>query len=349
MRCRGLALVELVVVVGMLALVVALVVPQVGAARSENAYRLCLWNLRTYELGSMSHAADHKGLLPNFTWIGYTGSTWTSPSQYSDLVGPFPNASSAHAAEAVDLIRRTGRDDFPLDSWIPNPLYSHLPLFEYLGEPQPSLLAVCPSNEFLPKWQYWELFEKDAFAPYQPTPGADPNNMRWPYSSNYEANLAAWDYNASQDVNAATGPAVAGRAYPSTSSSWYIPGSARFGGTTYAHVAFPSSKVHWNDNAQRHTPGQPMFYGYDEARVTMSFFDGSVTRGPTGKANLGWLPIQPTRSTPIEIMHHINGKPWLEPIPGGDTQRRFTVRYLSTRCGLQGVDYYGDSPGCGLP
>lgn len=347
---RGFALHEALVVVGLAAVVAGALAPAFSQARRESSLAVCLMNLQTFELGSMSHVADRQDLLPNFDWIGFNGSTWTSPSQYPDLRGPFTNTASAHAAQAIDIIRRrSGRDDFPIRTgWIPNVLYSHLPLLDYLGDSLPSTLAACPDNEVLLKWQFTDLYDAGAFLPYQPVPG--PSTITLPYGSSYLPNLAAWDFNASQEVNATSGQAVSSRVSMATSSTWSVPGAARFGGTMLSQVAFPAHKLHFNDDAQRHSSSPGMFYGFDAAFVTMSFFDGSVDRRRTGRANLGWVPNLPTLDTAlVDRIHSVAGRPWLDPIPGGGDTGLFKFRYLTTRCGLLGIDYGAPAPPCGLP
>src|SRR5687767_4948897 len=69
-RAGGFTLVELLVVIGIIALLVAILLPSLNKAREQANKAKCLSNLRSLGQAMVLYANDHKDRLPNSTPIG---------------------------------------------------------------------------------------------------------------------------------------------------------------------------------------------------------------------------------------------------------------------------------------
>lgn len=72
-RARGFSLVELLVVLGVVALLIAIALPTVRGASRAARRTVCLNNLRSLQLATRMFTDDHQGLLPLATtgvWVG---------------------------------------------------------------------------------------------------------------------------------------------------------------------------------------------------------------------------------------------------------------------------------------
>src|SRR4051812_23386938 len=65
---RGFTLVELLTVIGIIALLLALLLPALGRAREEAKLLQCQVNLQTIYNAAQTHSIDHRGFLPAAGW-----------------------------------------------------------------------------------------------------------------------------------------------------------------------------------------------------------------------------------------------------------------------------------------
>ncbi len=86
---RGFTLVELLVVIGIIALLISILLPSLAKARESANTMACLSNLKQIGLGITMYAADNRGLLPPSNW-----SAWTAPPEndqvyWYTLINPY--------------------------------------------------------------------------------------------------------------------------------------------------------------------------------------------------------------------------------------------------------------------
>jgi len=252
-----------------------------------------------------------------------------------------PSDYIAASYQAVDILRRRAdRPDIPLMTWMAPSLYTHLVINDYLGQRLPEPMVVCPEDRNRKLWQTSPRgFDAGEFNPAVPTAPAppSPDAKRWPYSSSYVPTASAWD--ASN---------VGNRVYQGTAhSNYFVPGGAKFGGLKIASVQNPSSKVHLYDYNERHFGGKQPFWGLEQCRQPLSFFDGSVRMKQTREANRGWQPNAPTSAAATPVTYTPQGHE--PPTVSGLATDTGWAYYRFTRGGLAGVDFGGREIRTGQP
>jgi hypothetical protein len=293
-------------------------------------------NMRQLGTAQGSYAAEFQDRLYAFTWTrGHAESQWADLRDQAAM-----GDMSAAAAQAVDILRRrSGRTDIsPINGWIPNVLYSHLVLQDFMASRLPEPTVACPEDAPLRDWQRnnGHLFDAGAFLPMQPAPASV--HRRWPYSSSYMQTVGAFDPNQNRDIQR-PGPTQSARLYQAESQcdGYYVPQTHRMGGTRLAEVDWPALKVHMFDRADRHHGPEPVYFAYPDARQPLLFFDGSVREYTTAETNRGWHPQFGTTSLTMQWRYEPAG-PWQ---PAARAGTFVDGHYRWTRGGLRGIDVGG--------
>lgn len=335
----GFTLIELLVVIAIIALLIGILLPALGKARKLTRQSICSSNLAQLGKAANSYSTEFQDRVFSFTWTQDKGQ-----SRYPDLENQRrTNGTGPSSAQAVDILRRrAAREDIaPIGGWIPNVLYTHLVLQDYLASRLPEKLVVCPEdrNRLLWQEQNGARFDNGDFLPDQPTPGV--GNQRWPYSASYQTPAAVYDwYQSRLSIPQAEWTR---RVRQATHGTFLVSGDSKFGGLLFGDVAFPSQKMLLADSNARHEGKIALYFGYDDAKQPIAFFDGSVNVWTSRDTNKGWDPHLQRNRTWLRITYlpaqwepPTRSGEWPDALSGGGDQT--TGYYFWTRGGLRGID-----------
>ncbi len=335
-------LIELLVVIAIIAILVGILLPTLAKARQTARLTVCSSNLKQMGIGTMSYANDFKEYIYNYSWDRTQGSQ-TLPTQFGDLMTATSDMQ-AQRNQYVDIFRR--RAQRPLNaesSLLPQILYGHFVLMDYLAIRLPEPIYTCPDDRVRLEWaRDIDNYAAGGAAPYPTattTPIAPGNrNIRWAFSSSYEAVTAAWDRLQSRDIRASGGTGVSGRIRNTPGNHFIYETSAQMdlGLTFLSQVTFPGQKVLLHEGHARHEGKKQRYFASEGASVNLLFCDGSVAYKNNKLANRGWNPKSPA-SGPYAFSY----KPdrWEAPTKTGAATEQVWGYYRYTRGGLQGVDF----------
>jgi prepilin-type N-terminal cleavage/methylation domain-containing protein len=336
---RAFTLIELLVVIAIIALLIGILLPALKEARKAGRMTVCTSNLKQFAIATQSYGADFQDKLWSFSWTAGT----PLPATDADLIGPWANDLQAASAQAIDILRRRAdRSDMQfIENWIPQILYNHIVLQDYLAQRLPEKMVACPEDSLRLQWQADpRAFDAGAILPEAPDQGTD-RGKRWPYSSSYESVPCTFTPDRGDAPNhSSVTQASYHRYYQFTNVAR---ANGIFGKRKLSEVRFPSQKVHLHETFGRHFGKQAMFYAYEETRSPLLFLDGSVSVRVTGNSGKGWDPGNPRYVFPLRFQF-VPG-PWEGPVRGGGfyppSSAYVNGHYRWTRGGLQGLDYGG--------
>lgn len=338
-RSRGFTLIELLVVIALIALLISILLPALGHARKAGRLSTCTSNLHQFTISTASYASDYRDRLWTFSWQG----GGVLPTQYPDLQGPWGTDLEAASAQAIDILRRrAGREDMQfIENWIPQILYNHIVLQDYLAQRLPEPMVCCPEDRLRKAWQEDPLaFDAMQITPLAPDQG-DSRGKRWPYSSSYECIPAAFTPDRGDPPFSSVTQAGLHRYYQFTNPTAM---AGRFNRRLITDVHFASQKVHLYETFTRHFGKYNLFYAFPDARAPLAFFDASVRVKRTQDAGRGFNPAIPRSPFPVTF-RFIPGL-WEEPIPGQGyyppNELNLVGYYRWTRGGLRGSDFGGE-------
>jgi prepilin-type N-terminal cleavage/methylation domain-containing protein len=302
-RVNGFTLIELLIVIAIIALLIGILLPALGAARRTARVGICSNNLRQFNVAAANFAKDYKDLLFSFRWKEGD----SVPTDMGEKVGAkgfqFGSDLEAGAFNAVYFMRKFGgmtKDESPVPSgWFPYVRYSHLALTTYLGEKLPLTNNACPEDTWLATVQKFYRNPSQSGLPWDTSTDDDgrPTGWRTVFRSSYDIHFSNYGPDRDRVIMTPGGAARVPFYYVEDGFVYSAPGTnflktepGVFANKRLTDVRFPSQKAWASDDFDRHSGRGAKFYADPRARQPLPFYDGSVRMTQTSDTNPGWDP-----------------------------------------------------------
>ncbi|HZZ42463.1 MAG TPA: prepilin-type N-terminal cleavage/methylation domain-containing protein [Tepidisphaeraceae bacterium] len=156
-RKNGFTLVELLVVIGIIALLISILLPALNRAR-ENANRIsCSSNLRQISMAFVMYTNENKGWFPN---IAVFGGPNPPALGYGYQAAPLGYPADWYGWPDDWIIWRGTAQGIPRDPTLP----LRGAIVKYLGNPTSTKIMTCPSDDT--SWRQAQAMSNQDFYPY---------------------------------------------------------------------------------------------------------------------------------------------------------------------------------------
>jgi type II secretory pathway pseudopilin PulG len=340
-RYRGYSIPECAVLVIVVGLLLAILMPMLGASRMTMRGQTSAEKLMAIGQAGMMYANDNADRLFGYSWRA--GEVYTMPNGRKKVLQTDLDAAGYQNQEILQ--RRTDRITgiYKIQSYrtrIPHRRFTHLILMDYLGQPFGSDLFIDPSDG---KQQYWKdhplEYRSGSGVPYadgipEGYDGSDENwqstsvLQRWAFASSYQVVPDAWQLDSgTRHIPISSSPNVLMR--------WGSGDLSLADGRRLTSVLHNANKVWMHEEFDRDRM-QHLYFGYDEARTEKLMFDGSVNSWESGRAAPSVVPE-------YGIFHWKQAYVPLDrfptPVGGLGDMTEISQRFRWTYGGLKGINY----------
>lgn len=312
---RAFALIDAAAVLGVVGILVCVAATVLTRPRALASLEHTVSNLKQIADAVVQYGPDSADKAPAFSWT-----KTNCPSSFADLKTASTDIEAA-ANQFTDIVRR--RSNVPafakIASLTPHFSYSHLVLADYLNVPAPLLIGISAEDKNLLKWSSDPSKWQQNGAP----------NAQSAFRSSYELCFGMWSLTDS----GAGAVSQDGLAY----NTFSVPTSTVVGQRQLSTIAYPAHKAMAWDLYQRHFGPRVGFFMYDEARVPVALFDGSVSLRAGRNSNNGWKPQAPTNSSFSSVLYQPAATD--PPTLSGNASDTLRGRYRWTRRSVLGRDF----------